>query len=70
MIGATFAYGVAGVLGVMLLFGLYLLPSIVAGARHIPNVGAVIVVNFFLGWTLVGWVVALVIAVRSVPRRR
>jgi hypothetical protein len=27
----------------------------------------VIVVNVFLGWTLIGWVVALAMAARSVP---
>ena len=26
-------------------------------------------VNFFLGWTLIGWVVALAMAIRSVPAR-
>lgn len=37
----------------------YFLPSIVAGYREIKGGGGVFVVNFFLGWTLIGWVVAL-----------
>ena len=42
-------------------------PLIVAVVRHVPNVGSVAVINIFLGWTLIGWVVALAMAVRSVP---
>ncbi|MEI7820367.1 MAG: superinfection immunity protein [Verrucomicrobiota bacterium] len=36
----------------------YFLPSIVG--RHKGNVTAIVVLNIFLGWTFVGWVVALV----------
>lgn len=49
----------------------YFFPTIVAGRRHHHNVGAVAVVNFFLGWTLIGWVVALAMAATAVrPSRR
>ena len=44
---------------------LYFLPSIIAVVRHNPNAGVVIVLNFFLGWTLVGWVVSLALAVKK-----
>jgi hypothetical protein len=42
------------------LFGLalYFLPSII-GARK-RNAGAIFALNLLLGWTLIGWVVALV----------
>jgi Superinfection immunity protein len=46
----------------------YWVPTIVALVRHVPNKGSVIVVNAFLGWTVVGWVVALAMACRSVPQ--
>jgi len=46
---------------------LYLVPSLVAGMRNVPHEGSIVVVNIFLGWTLVGWVVALAMACRSVP---
>ncbi len=39
---------------------LYLLPTSIAIARKRSNTGAIFVLNLFLGWTLVGWVVALV----------
>jgi hypothetical protein len=39
---------------------LYLLPTSIAIARTRSNTGAIFVLNLFLGWTLVGWVIALV----------
>ena len=46
----------------------YWVPSIVAGGRHVPNLGAVVIINAFLGWSLIGWVVALAMACRSKPQ--
>lgn len=40
------------------ILGIYFLPSIV-GSRH-HNAGAIFVLNLFLGWTFLGWVIALV----------
>jgi hypothetical protein len=37
---------------------LYFIPTI-AGAKK-SNAGAIFVLNLFLGWTLIGWVAALV----------
>jgi hypothetical protein len=60
---------VLGVLFGMMLFGmlftgpllvLYFVPTIIALARKQRNTVAIAVLNFFLGWTFVGWVVALV----------
>jgi hypothetical protein len=67
--GVMIATGSASALGVIplmaALFGAYWLPLIVAVARKVPNAGSVAVVNLFLGWTFVGWVVALAMACRS-----
>jgi len=38
---------------------IYFLPTIIASIRHKRNTGAIFVLNLFLGWTLIGWVVAL-----------
>ena len=38
----------------------YFLPSIVAFSRGKDNAAAIFILNFFLGWTLIGWVVCLV----------
>lgn len=49
--------------------GLYWLPTLVACARgHWDKVG-IAIFNFFFGWTMVGWVGALVWAVRGSRRR-
>lgn len=48
-----------------LAFVLYFLPSIVGWSK--PNVNGIILLNFFLGWTLIGWVVAMVWAVSDAP---
>lgn len=45
----------------------YFAPAIVALARHVPNTGSVIVIDVLLGWTIVGWIVALAMACRSKP---
>jgi hypothetical protein len=50
---------------VPLLIGLYFLPTICAVVRKVPNVGSVVVINVFLGWTFIGWVVSLAMAFRS-----
>ena|ERR1700731_856632 len=41
---------------VTLALSTYLLPSIVAGLRHHHNIGALMVINFLLGWTFIAWV--------------
>lgn len=38
---------------------LYFLPSIEANINDNPNLMSVLMVNLFLGWTVVGWVVAM-----------
>jgi hypothetical protein len=50
-----------------LLFGLYMLPTIIGQFRAVPNLTSIGVINVLLGWTLVGWVVALAMAVRDIP---
>ena len=42
----------------LICIGVYFLPTIVAG-RH-RNGGAIFILNLLLGWTFIGWVVALV----------
>ena len=61
------ASGGATGIGILILIGLYFLPTIVAASRKVVNLGSIVVINVFLGWTLVGWVVALAMAVRTKP---
>ncbi len=46
-------------------FVMYFLPSIIALARSKRDITAIVLLNFFLGWTMIGWVVALVWAVKT-----
>jgi hypothetical protein len=45
---------------------LYFIPSLIASSRQVRNRGSVIVINLLLGWTFIGWVVALAMACRTV----
>jgi hypothetical protein len=45
----------------------YLVPTVVAIGGKRSNLAPIIVINVFLGWTLVGWVVALAMAVWPSP---
>jgi hypothetical protein len=38
---------------------LYFLPTILAVLRNASGMGGVFVVNMFLGWTFIGWIIAL-----------
>jgi hypothetical protein len=46
-------------------FILYLLPTIIAYLRKKSNLTIIFLVNFFLGWSLVGWIVSLIWALSS-----
>jgi nucleoside permease NupC len=55
----------------LFLVGVYMVPTIVALARNdgqakrVPNIGPLVVINVLLGWTFVGWVVALAMACQA-----
>lgn len=59
---------IAGLLFLFTLFALYMLPGMVASARHHANVNAIVALNLLLGWTFIGWVVALVWALTAQGR--
>jgi hypothetical protein len=46
-------------------FVMYFLPSILAFARDKRDTTGIVLLNLFLGWTMIGWVVALVWAVKT-----
>lgn len=53
-----------GLLLIILL--LYFVPTVVAARRAHPQVSAIVIINVFLGWTFVGWVIALAMAFTAV----
>jgi len=50
----------AGVIGVIFLVSCYFMPTIVALVRDKRGAGSVALVNLFLGWTMIGWLLAFV----------
>ena len=46
-------------------FVMYFLPSIVALARSKRDLFAIFLLNLFLGWSVIGWIVALVWAFKN-----
>ena len=65
--GQKQGYQLAGLV-LMALVALYLLPTIVAAIRHVPNLGSIAIINIFAGFTLWGWVTAMALACRQVDR--
>lgn len=45
---------------ILIIFISYFFPSIIAIFKGKSNTTAIIILNIFLGWTFVGWIVALV----------
>ncbi|MEQ8433855.1 MAG: superinfection immunity protein [Oceanicaulis sp.] len=48
---------------------LYFLPTVIALARSHHNGFAIFLTNLLLGWTLIGWVIALIWSVTASERR-
>lgn len=46
-------------------FVMYFLPSIIALARNKRDILAIFLLNLFLGWSGIGWIVSLVWAVKN-----
>jgi len=44
----------------LIIIVIYLFPSLIAYKRSHLNMDAILILNLFLGWTFLGWVIALV----------
>jgi len=49
---------------IVVVIAAYLLPTLIAWLRHASELAVVVIVNVALGWTVLGWWVALVLALR------
>jgi|SRR5208282_1226598 len=54
----SFAVILGAIVGCLVGLGFYFLPSMIGNQKR--NAGAIFMLNLFLGWTLLGWVIALV----------
>ena len=48
-----------GISALVIILFLYFIPALVASQREHRQAGAILVINLFLGWPLLGWVIAL-----------
>jgi Superinfection immunity protein len=64
----NFINGLLWVLSWNLIVAAYWTPTIIALARADRQRGPIVVINGLLGWSLIGWGIALAMAVRSQPR--
>jgi len=61
------AAGIGALIGFLIIASLYMLPTIIGWQRKVVNIGSVAAINLLLGWTLIGWAVALAMALRTNP---
>jgi len=55
---------------ILFLFAMYWLPTLIALVRQTPSALRIAMLNFFLGWTVIGWIMALVWALATSPAQR
>ena len=60
LVGAAYGGSGAVILGTMFGLFLYLLPAFIAYQRWHGNRHAILVINVFLGWSVIGWIAALI----------
>ena len=53
---------------ILFLIAMYWLPTLVALVRQTPSALGIAMLNFFFGWTVSGWIMALVWALAATPR--
>jgi hypothetical protein len=53
----------------MIVVGLYFMPTLFAPTRHHHQRLAMAALNLLLGWTVLGWIAALVWSLTATPRR-
>ena len=58
-----------GLLTLLIVLAIYFVPTLVAIKREHHNLAAIIALNVLLGWTILGWVAALVWALTVVKGR-
>lgn len=54
--------GAGGLIILAGLIALYWAPSLIGGTRHVRHTGPLFAINLLLGWTVLGWIIALVMA--------
>jgi hypothetical protein len=70
-LGAALGTGIFGLILIGVLLSLvFYLPGIIAAGRHAEPAVWILLLNLLLGWTCIGWIVALVWAIVAPSRPR
>lgn len=59
--------GLSGLLLGVILGTVYFMPALVAWRRRVPRAQLILAANLVLGWTVLGWIVLLLVAMRPLP---
>lgn len=59
---------IAGFVLLVFVFVAYFLPTFIAARRNHPNGNGIGILNIFLGWTFIGWLVALIWSVSAITK--
>ena len=60
-----FAIILSSIIGVIVILISYFIPTIIALIRKHRDVMAIFILNLFLGWSLIGWIISLVWAFKK-----
>lgn len=60
-----FGLGIIGLILLIIGLLLYFIPTIIAFRKQRDNKISILILNFFLGWSLIGWVISLVWAFKE-----
>ena len=61
---------IAGFIILIVSLIIYLLPSLIACERNHLNQIPILIINLFLGWTLIGWVLCLAWSLTNDSKKR
>jgi len=53
------------IIALIIIISIYFIPSIVAVSEHKRDMRAIFALNLFLGWSIIGWIIALVWALKK-----
>ncbi|WP_428245566.1 superinfection immunity protein [Ferrovibrio sp.] len=56
--------GFSGLILALVVGTVYFMPALIAWRRRAPRAGLILLANAALGWTVIGWIVLLVLALR------
>ncbi|MYF74002.1 MAG: superinfection immunity protein, partial [Gemmatimonadetes bacterium] len=55
---------------ILLLLAFYAIPTILAYVSRHNNRASILVINLFLGWTVIGWIISLAMALTNNVEKR